>query len=80
MAKLIDWLDEITADCPKKIARKRNDPCVARCKDLRACCNNVPRQLRRFFFARLLLLVEWHQADVGHALAREHGQRRKAVA
>ena len=33
-AKLIDWLDEITADCPKKIARKRNDPCGARCKDL----------------------------------------------
>jgi hypothetical protein len=29
-----DWLDEITADCPKKIARDTNDPCGARCLDL----------------------------------------------
>jgi hypothetical protein len=33
-AKLIDWLDEITADCPKKIAHNMNDPCGARCPDL----------------------------------------------
>ena len=33
-AKLIDWLDELTADCPKKIARNMNDPCGARCPDL----------------------------------------------
>jgi hypothetical protein len=33
-AKVIDWLDEITADCPKKIARDMNDPCGARCPDL----------------------------------------------
>jgi hypothetical protein len=33
-AKLIDWLDEITATCPKKIARNMNDPCGARCPDL----------------------------------------------
>jgi hypothetical protein len=25
-AKLIDWLDEITADCPKKQAHNMNDP------------------------------------------------------
>ena len=25
-AKLIDWLDELTAECPKKIARNMNDP------------------------------------------------------
>ena len=29
-AKLIDWLDELTAECPKKIARNTNDPCGAR--------------------------------------------------
>jgi hypothetical protein len=30
-AKLIDWLDEITADCAKKRAANMNDPCGARC-------------------------------------------------
>jgi hypothetical protein len=25
-AKLIDWLDELTAGCPKKIAHNMNDP------------------------------------------------------
>ena len=33
-AKLIDWLDEITADCPKKIARNMNGPCGAKCLQL----------------------------------------------
>ena len=33
-AKVIDWLDELTAACPKKLARKLNDPCGARCQDL----------------------------------------------
>jgi hypothetical protein len=33
-AKLIDWLDELTAECPKKIAHNMNDPCGARCRDL----------------------------------------------
>jgi len=33
-AKVIDWLDEVTADCPKKTARNMNDPCGARCQDL----------------------------------------------
>jgi len=32
--KLIDWLDFITADCPKKEARQMNDHCGARCPDL----------------------------------------------
>jgi hypothetical protein len=32
--KLIDWLDEITADCPKKSAHNMNDQCAARCPDL----------------------------------------------
>ena len=35
-AKVIDWLDELTAECPKKIARNTNDPCGARFPGLRA--------------------------------------------
>ena len=33
-AKFIDWLDELTAECPKKLAHNMNDPCGARCQDL----------------------------------------------
>ncbi len=33
-AKLIEWLGEITADCPKKQAHNWNDQCGARCPDL----------------------------------------------
>jgi hypothetical protein len=33
-AKLIDWLDEITADCTKNRAGNMNDPCGARCPQL----------------------------------------------
>ena len=32
--KVIDWLDELTAECPKRLARKLNDLCSARCQDL----------------------------------------------
>jgi len=32
--KLFDWSDEITADCPRKQARKLNDQCSARWPDL----------------------------------------------
>ena len=32
--KIIDWLDELTADCPKKSAHSMNDQCGARCPDL----------------------------------------------
>ena len=35
-AKIVDWLDEITADCPKKVARNWSDQCAARCPDLAA--------------------------------------------
>ena len=31
---LIDWLDELTADCPKKQVYNMNDPCGARFPDL----------------------------------------------
>jgi hypothetical protein len=33
-AKLTDWLSEITADCPRKIAGSYRDQCAARCHDL----------------------------------------------
>jgi hypothetical protein len=33
-AKVIDWLDELTEGCPKKVARNMNDPCGAKCSDL----------------------------------------------
>ena len=33
-AKLFDWSDEITADCPRKIAGNMYDACGARCPDL----------------------------------------------
>jgi hypothetical protein len=33
-AKIVDWLDEITADCSKKSAQNWNDQCAARCPDL----------------------------------------------
>ena len=33
-AKIIDWLDELTANCPKKSARNMDDQCGARCPDL----------------------------------------------
>jgi hypothetical protein len=32
--RIVDWLDEITGDCPKKLAHNMNDPCGARCPDL----------------------------------------------
>ena len=34
-AKLIDWIDELTADCSKRIAYNLNDPCGVRCPGLR---------------------------------------------
>jgi hypothetical protein len=33
-AKLFDWSDEITADCPRKIAKNLNDMCGATSPDL----------------------------------------------
>jgi hypothetical protein len=33
----LDWLDEITTDCPKKIERDMNDPCGAKCPQCRWC-------------------------------------------
>jgi hypothetical protein len=33
-AKLFEWSDEITADCPRKIAKDMYDACGARCPDL----------------------------------------------
>ena len=33
-AKLIDWINELTAECPKRIAYNVNDPCGVRCPGL----------------------------------------------
>ena len=33
-AKVIDWLSELPADCPKNLAHDMNDPCGAKCPDL----------------------------------------------
>jgi hypothetical protein len=33
-AKLFEWSNEITADCPRKQAKNLNDQCGARCPDL----------------------------------------------
>jgi hypothetical protein len=35
-AKIIDWLDEITKDCPRKTVSNMNDQCGTRCPDLAA--------------------------------------------
>ncbi len=32
--KLFTWTDELTADCPRKLAGNANDPCGVRCPDL----------------------------------------------
>jgi hypothetical protein len=32
--KIVDWLDQITADCPKKSALNWSDRCGAKCPDL----------------------------------------------
>jgi hypothetical protein len=33
-AKIVDWLDELTADCSIKQAQNWSDRCAARCPDL----------------------------------------------
>jgi len=33
-SKMIDWLDELTADCPKKLDYRMNDRCGARFPEL----------------------------------------------
>jgi hypothetical protein len=33
-AKLFDWSDDLTADCPRKVAGNAADPCGALCPDL----------------------------------------------
>jgi hypothetical protein len=47
--KLIDWLAELTAECPKKIARNMNDPCgacPARRRQVRSHGSLIAFQLR----------------------------------
>jgi len=33
-ANVIDWIDVLTGDCPKRIANNTNDQCGVRCPDL----------------------------------------------
>ena len=33
-AKLVDWIDMLTADCPKRIANDLNDQCGVRCPEV----------------------------------------------
>lgn len=33
-AKIVDWLAEITTNCPKRLKPSMNDQCGARCPDL----------------------------------------------
>jgi len=40
-AKLFDWSDEITADCPRKQANNLNDTCGARCQIYRRWCEGA---------------------------------------
>jgi hypothetical protein len=35
-AKVIDWIDVLTADCPKRIANNMNDQCGVKCPDLQS--------------------------------------------
>jgi hypothetical protein len=32
--RILDWLDELTADCPRKRSANISDQCHARCPDL----------------------------------------------
>jgi hypothetical protein len=33
-SKVTDWLDDLTAECPKKIASNTSDPCGVKCPQL----------------------------------------------
>jgi hypothetical protein len=46
-AKLIEWLDELTAECPKKIALNMNDPWVRDAGVWRECCNGTSHETRQ---------------------------------
>jgi len=39
--KIVDWLDAITADCPKKSVQNMSERCGARCPDLPRYCSYV---------------------------------------
>jgi hypothetical protein len=60
-AKLIDWLDELTVECPKKIARNMNDPCGARCARIWRWCFSARWTLLMFVYSHYV--IEHEQAD-----------------
>ena len=57
--KVIDWLDEVAAECPKKIARDMNDPCGARTPDLARALHGraIKHEVLLFLLIPLFLLV-----------------------
>jgi hypothetical protein len=69
--KLIDWLDEITADCPKKLAHNMDDPCGARFPDLAegAVAHFHVRSTRGHVQCTSSCLL-W--ANSGHSLGQRH--------
>ena len=67
-AKLIDWLDELTADCSKKQARNMNDTCGARCPDLaRVLYPPVKTVLFRGRGSKAIPSLDTGQAPLMHA-------------
>jgi hypothetical protein len=42
--RILDWLDELTADCPRKCAASISDQCHARCPDLPKTSVKVDRE------------------------------------
>ena len=42
-AKLIEWLDELTAECPKKIARNMMIRAARSVRNYRRCCRHLMR-------------------------------------
>jgi len=45
--KIVDWLGEITADCPKKSAHNMSDQCGAKCPDLpKVFSGSIRRSIR----------------------------------
>ena len=54
-AKVIDWVDVITADCPKRIAKNTNDQCGVRCPELPKVLSLFPHMnLRPFGLSALV--------------------------
>ena len=75
-AKLIDWVDELTAECPKKIAHNMNDPCGAKCPQLPKVMSARPdagpkeRARRRGLEPGPALTTAYLRGTEGHAVLK----------